>query len=114
MLHTENIEKSILVSVLEAEFVNSDRRIVEMNLNADYFSNGFHKMLVKGINRLKELNDPVNTDMLRYRFISANKWDYKLDDLLMEIMAHNPLQYDNFTRYYSLLEKEYFSEKLAI
>ena len=103
------IEKSILVSILEHDFVVSDKRILEVELSAEYFTHPIHKLFINAINRLKELDEPVNSDFLRAKFIEGHKWDELSHEVqLLEIIASNPLgSLYLFESYLKVLEDEY-------
>jgi len=96
-----NIEQSIIASVLNSE--------IEHNLNPHYFSSEFHRKLVTGINRLKELDECIDFELLRNKFVKHNRWTYKEDAELSMIMTHTtPFATQKmFDAYYSLLETEY-------
>ncbi|MCW8932196.1 MAG: hypothetical protein OQL19_18425 [Gammaproteobacteria bacterium] len=103
---TIDIERAVLCSVLEADFLNSDKRIKDIELRGGMFTDKFHKLMVNAINRLKELKEPINTDFLRLRFMQANKWQLDYDAKLIEIIAHQPIAtYDLFNSYYQQLRK---------
>ena len=103
---TMDIERAVLCSVLEADFVNADQRIQDVELRDGMFTDRFHKLIVKAINRLKELQEPINTDFLRLRFMQANKWQLDYDSKLLEIMVHQPIAtFEQFNSYYVQLKK---------
>ena len=109
-----NLEQSLLCTVLENDFINRDKRISDFNLDERYFFFEQHKFLIRGISRLKELNEPVGTDMLRYKIQKANKWSNQtfsnfvsLDECLLNIISATPFTYDLFIRYYDVLKKDY-------
>lgn len=109
-----NLERSILCTVLENDFINRDKRISDFNLDERYFFFEQHKFLIRGISRLKELNEPVGTDMLRYKIQKANKWSNQtfsnfvsLDECLLNIISSTPFTYDLLIRYYDVLKKDY-------
>lgn len=103
---TLDIERAVLCSILEAEFVQSDARILNVELRERMFTDDFHKLMVKAINRLKELGEPINTDFLRLRFMQGNKWRVDYDCKLIEIIAHRPIAtYELFNSYYQQLKK---------
>ena len=103
MSNTQNIERSIIASVLSSEIVH--------DINPYYFTNEFHRKLVKGINRLKELNEGIDFELLRNRFIKAKKWTIGEDTELMMIMTQTTpfASQELFHAYYRVLEKEYFN-----
>jgi len=103
-----NIERAILCTVLENEFITANDYIREFALVEEYFTTPFHKFLVRGINRLKELNEPVDTDTLMVRFRDANKWAISYDDELLNVITTNSLGETLFKQYNELLEKNYF------
>jgi len=103
---TYDIEKSIIVSVIENSFIGNDNRIVDVSLNSSYFNDSFHKLIVNAINRLKELGEPIDSDFIRLKFIEVKKWNTDYDNKLIEIMYHNPIgTLDLFNSYYSKLKK---------
>ena len=103
---TLNIERAVLVSIIESDFVQSDNRILIAELRAGMFTNNFHKLIVNAINRLRELKEPINTDFLRLRFMQANKWSLDYDNQLLEIITHQPIAtFDLFNSYYQQLKK---------
>ena len=109
-----NLERSLLCTVLENDFINRDKRISDFNLDERYFFFEQHKFLIRGMKRLKELNEPVGTDILRYKIQKANKWSNQtfsnfvsLDECLSSIISATPFTYDSFIRYYDVLKKDY-------
>lgn len=113
-----NIERSLLVSVLEHNFIQNDKKILEVILNPDYFNHPHHKIFVKAINRLKELDEPIDSDTMRHKFLHAEKWDKNIvaditmEDSLLNIMTHNPFTtFYLFNKYYNLLKNEYENNK---
>ena len=109
-----NLERSLLCTVLENDFINRDKRISDFNLDEIYFFFEQHKFLIRGMKRLKELNEPVGTDILRYKIQKANKWSNQtfsnfvsLDECLSSIISATPFTYDLFIRYYDVLKKDY-------
>ena len=114
----KSIEQLILVSILEHNFIPTDIRILQVELNQNFFTNENHKVFVKAINRLKQLNEPIDSDTMRMKFIDANAWDksikihISMEQSLLEIMSHNPAgSYDLFMKYYAILERNYNEEK---
>ena len=105
-----NIERSILCSILEHNFIGNDKRISAIVLNANYFEDQHHKLFATSINRLRELGEPIDSDMVRLKLISVKKWDFYLEDSLLKIMSSNPFgTYDLFNDYYKTLENYYNS-----
>jgi hypothetical protein len=104
MIDTTDIERSILVSVLEQQFIGTDPKIIDAELDPKFFRDPFCRKLVKGINRLKELDEPINTDFLRLKFMEAKAWEIKDDLELIQIITHNPIgTLRLFSAYYSKL-----------
>lgn len=102
-----NFEVTVLCSVLENIHIGGDKRIMEAELKESYFNNIFHRLLVRGINRLKALGEPVNTDFLRQRFVDAGKWDFVKDHALIDIISHNPCgTFELFDHYLGELKKQ--------
>ena len=101
-----NIERNILCSILEHNFIGNDKKIFSTILNVDYFSDKHHKLFASSINRLRELDEPIDSDMVRLKLQSVKKWDFYLEDSLLKIMGANPLgTHDLFMQYYKVLEK---------
>jgi hypothetical protein len=101
-----NIERSLLCSILELHFVNSDEAILKHELNHELFTNPTHKLLVKAINRLRVLNEPITTDFVRAKLIGAGAWTLQQDNELLDIISAQPLgTYDLWIGYYKLLEQ---------
>jgi len=102
-----NIEQTLLVSILEHDHILSDKKILDVKLESSYFSEPFHKKLVSGVNRLKDLNLPICTVLLRKRFVEANKWSLQEDNQLIELMTHNPMAtYNGFVSFYNEIKKD--------
>ena len=103
MNNAYNIEQSIIASVLNSE--------IEHNLNPHYFSSEFHRKLVNGINRLKELGECIDFELLRNKFVKHNKWTYNEDAELSMMMTHTTpfASQELFNAYYKVLEREYFN-----
>ena len=105
-MNTLHIEKTIIVSALESDFICADKRIREHYLDPELFTDSFHKLLVKGINRLKELDMPMDFELLRDKMLQGRNWSIHHDNALIEIMTHRAFgTYDIFMQYYKLLEK---------
>ena len=108
-----NIERTILCTVLENDFINNDERIRKFILDHEYFTLDTHKVIVKAINRLIELGEPANTDNLRHKMIkhSMHKTSiFKyvgLDDVLTDIISSNAVSYEVLKGYYDILKKDY-------
>jgi len=79
MRSTYYIEKSILASALNSE--------IQIEIKKDYFSTEFHRKLAAGINRLKELGEYIDFELLRNKFIKAHKWSIQEDEMLIDIMT---------------------------
>jgi len=101
MNNTYFIERSLIASVLNYE--------KEAELNPSHFSNEFHRKLATGINRLKELEMPIDFEVLRNKFLEANKWTTHEDNQLIDIMTNTtPFGSDKlFNAYADILKKEY-------
>ena len=111
MNDTQNIERSLIASVLNSE--------IEHNLNPHYFTSEFHRKLVNGINRLKELDECLDFELLRNRFTKAKKWTIGEDTELMMIMTQTTpfASHELFNAYYRVLEDKYrysFDKRMAI
>lgn len=103
-----NIERNIICTLLEGSFVNSEVRAEDIEINKNYFTLEEHRVIINGINRLKELNEPVDSDMIRLKFSEANRWNARLESALMNIMLANLFGSKSlFSRYYSILENNY-------
>lgn len=115
MSHTYDIERTLLVSVLEKQFVNGDKEIQDFYINPDFFNDNFHKKLVVGINRLKQLGEPIDAVILRNRFNIANSWNMKMDDDLISIMSQNPIgTISMFKSYYKILINQNINRRYSI
>lgn len=101
MTNTYQIERSIIASVLNSE--------LDHNLTPDHFTDMFHRKLVIGINRLKELDEYIDFELLRNKFYSANKWSMGEDFALTDIMTNTtPFgSQDLFNKYYETIVKNY-------
>ncbi len=107
-----DIERAILVSVLEAQFVGSSEEIVKFSLDSEVFIHPTHKLLVKSIERLKELGEPIDTDYVRAKLIDSERWRVGMDEDLLNIMTHQPLgTFTQFIHYYNLLSKKVHQEE---
>ena len=105
------LERAVLASVLNGE--------VQADLDPNYFQTPFHKKLVNGINRLKELDLPVDFELLRNKFLKSGKWSFQEDNALIELMTHTmPFSTQMlFDAYYDILKKDYkinLDRRLAI
>jgi hypothetical protein len=106
MSYTHDIEMTILCSILENQHYNCDKRILQVQLKEIYFTDAFHKKLVKGINRLIELEEPIDTDFLRLKFFEANKWTLQEDNRLIDIISKQPIAtYNLYEKYYKQIVK---------
>ena len=101
MNNTYFIERGLIASLLNYE--------KEAELNPNHFTSEFHIKLVKGINRLKELNMPIDFEVLRNKFLEANKWTTHEDNQLIDIMSNTtPFGSDKlFNAYADILKREY-------
>ena len=107
-MNSHSIEKSILVSILESDFLPIEREILNIQLKHELFIDRNHKLFVKAINRLRELDEPSNSDSLRQKFIDAKKWSTDVETSLLEIMSHNSLgTVKLFSHFYGVLEKNH-------
>lgn len=109
-----NIENSIICSVLEHDFIHSDKRIIEATLDPKVFSDQMNRFFVAGINRLKELDEPICTDTLRHKLIEANKYNLYVEERLLDVISalHPFATYNTFKKYYDYLVKENDRRKL--
>ena len=101
MSNTYFIEKSIIASELNSE--------MQTELNPNYFTDMFHRKLVNGINRLKQLKEYVDFEMLRFKFIEAKKWTMQEDNQLVDMMT-NTIPFGSnstFNSYYEMLKSQY-------
>ena len=106
-----NIERNILCSVLEHNFIDNDKKIIDEVLEYSIFSKE-HQLFVKSIKRLKELDEPVDADTIRLKLQEANKWDFYLEESLLKIISSNPFEsYEIFKSYLDLLEKQAVDKK---
>ncbi len=108
------IEKSILCSILEQDFISSDAKIVNYVISDNDFELQEHKLIAKAIIRLKELNEPICSDMVRDKYMSVNKWSNRLESVLLEIMIHNPFAtFTIFDKYYQELIKHRKNKQIS-
>ena len=106
-----DIEKSILVTMLEQDFVQCDERVRTFNIDYKVFLHKPHRTIARGIIRLKEMGKPVHTDILREQYMKVNKWDMELEATMLDIMIHNPFgTYELFNKYYTELLEHSKSE----
>ena len=106
-----DIERAIIASVLNFE--------EHADINPDYFFHPLHKKLAIGYNRLKELGETIDFEILKNKFIKAKKWSMQEDDEFTFIMTHTtPFKTQElFNAYYKILEDNYrysFDRRLAI
>ena len=119
MNSTYYIEKSILASILNSELT--------YELSANKFTNMFHRKLVNGINRLKELGEYIDFETLRNKFLKDNewtfeednKWTFEEDNMLTDLMSNTtPFSTQKiFDEYMRIIDNEYlesFDRRLAI
>lgn len=101
MNNTYYIEKSVIASVINSE--------IEHSLNSNYFNDMFHRKLISGINRLKELGEYIDFETLRRKFIKADKWNFQEDEKLIELMTlTTPFSTKKiFDEYYKIIVDEY-------
>ena len=106
-----NIERIILSSVLQSEAYQTDSKILALKLNPTYFTDTFNKKISLGIERLKELDEPICYELLRKRFKDANKWTFTEDEKLIDLVSTvTPAgSEDLFMKYYGVLEKDILS-----
>jgi len=111
MTNTYQIERAIIASVLNSE--------IDHSLDAQYFTDMYHRKLVNGINRLKELDEYIDFELLRNKFIKANKWSIGEDAALADLMT-NTIPFstqDIFDKYYKTIKDNYienFDRRFAI
>jgi len=98
-----HIERSILASVL------CNVNCISFDLDPNHFSNPFHRKLVNGINRLKELDMPIDFEILSKKFIDDRKWSVQEHNALYEMLTHtSPFgSQEAFDNYYEILKKSY-------
>lgn len=96
-----NIERALIASLLNNEQSHE--------VNAKHFTNTFHIKLINGYNRLKELQEPIDFELLRNKFIKANKWSIQEDNMLLDIMCNTtPFgSKEMLNRYYDVLKQDY-------
>jgi len=101
MSNTYNIEKSIIASLLNFEY--------EISIDTSLFNNLFHRKLINGYNRLKKLGEALDFEVLRFKFSEANKWSFKEDEMLNDIMANTtPFGHrSTFDNYMQILKSAY-------
>jgi len=99
MRSTYYIEKAVLASIL-----NSEQKV---DIQKDFFSTEFHRKLAAGINRLKKLNDFIDFELLRNKFIKAKKWSFQEDEMLIDLMTSTtPFATKNIVEAYINILKE--------
>ena len=106
----DTIEQSILATLIFAySYLNKDeaKAIHNLKIQKEFFSNNFYRKLFIGLQRLKELDLPIDEVILRDKFISANKWSLQEDNMLIELLTHNCLTLSSFKSYLSTLEDKY-------
>lgn len=111
MNYNYTIERTVLASILNGE--------IQTDIDPNYFQTPFHKKLANGINRLKELDMPVDFELLRNKFVKGGKWTLQEDEALTDIMTHTmPFTVQElFDAYYDVLKKDYklnMDKRLAI
>ena len=111
MNNIENIERALVASILSQE--------IEFILDDNYFTNPLCRKLVKGANRLRELGEPMDFELLRNKFIKANKWSYSEDEELLKIVTFTTPFSSNklFEAYYNIIQSNYrysLDRRLAI
>jgi len=101
MTNTYFIERGVIASLL-----NYER---EEEVNPQHFTNEFHRKLIIGINKLKELDMPIDFEILRNKFISVHKWATHEDNQLIDIMTNTtPFRSTElFNGYMEIIKKEY-------
>jgi len=107
-----NIERNILSSILEYNFIQSEKKILNEILDYRIFIDKHHILFVKSINRLKELDEVVDSDTIRLKLQEVNKWDFYLEQSLLDIMTAQPFSsYKLFKDYLNILEENYKQSK---
>lgn len=107
-----NIEKTILATILENDFLMMDSRIHEFKIEHKYFT-GDNIFIVKAINRLKELDEPVCTDTLWDKLVNNATWEQrqknaiKYEELLIDIIARNIFSYKIMIKYYDFIKNKH-------
>ena len=115
MTSTHSIEQSILCSVIENSHIGGDKKIIEEKLIPEHFTDSFHVKITKAINRLKELDEPIDTDYIRMKFMDAKQWGLVDDNKLIELISHTPFgTYKHFKFYIDVIAKKFFETRLAI
>ena len=101
MTNTYYIERSVIASIINSE--------IEYDLNQNHFTDMFHRKLINGINRLKELGEYIDFEILRNKFNKANKWTFQEDEKLIELMTFTtPFSTQKiFNEYHKIIVDEY-------
>ena len=101
-----NIERAILCSLLESIHLSgTDRSILTKTINANVFTGKERNIFAKSIIRLRELGEPIDSDTVRLKLISVNKWSFALEEEMLKIMTQTPFSLGSiFDKYYKLLE----------
>jgi|GEM_PF-3510686 len=112
-----NIETSIVCTILENNFISMDKNITNFKIEDKYFNSPELRFIVKGINRLKELDEPIDLDILKYYIYKSDNYlrvfssCFMLDDFLIKLISSNSLTYNSLCKYYDILKKEYEQHK---
>lgn len=103
MIDNLNIERTILASLLNSE--------MDIEFNAAYFLDPFHKKLAKAINRFKKLDEYVDFEIIRNSFIADNAWSFNEDEKLIYLMTYTTPFASNrvVASYMKLLKESYFN-----
>lgn len=109
-----NIERMLLCSILEHNFIPSEDKIMTVELDAKYFTHKNHKVFVNAINRLKELDEPIDSDTIRHKFNKVGRWENVIreemsqEQSLLEIMTARGIgSHSLFMNYYNFLKNDY-------
>ena len=104
------IEKALIASVFDANdpFTEDLKLIREFVLNPKYFTDHFTRLMAMSINRLRELDLPIDFELAREKLAGAGKWCLAFDDALIELMTHKGFStFSTFKEYYAILRENY-------
>lgn len=97
------LETSILSSVLFAHNQCRDEQFFyDVELKEEYFTNQFHKIVVRQINENKVKNIPIQDDYVCQELAKKRIID---DNLYTNIMMANPFSKYLFEKYYANMKK---------
>jgi hypothetical protein len=108
----ENIEKALICSVLMSDFSPEQKQILDFVLDPDLFTHGHNRLFVKSINRLKELDLPVEELTLHVKLKPV--MTMQIENELIDILTQNPFGTINtFKAYYDMLKEAKYEQHKA-